>query len=165
LWVSVFGSGPILEYPITIAEFFNEVCRLVYESQEVESWRELSRRELEDRVRDVEGLRIRASREPFAPERSFNDVIPDEYSYKRAMPAATAVARFKKLRLERHRPYFLFEVLRPDGSVAPGQTRLSTVRHLWSSQESHEPPSPDEQILAWARSTRTAAWLLDVLDG
>lgn len=159
LWVGVFGPGPELEYPMTVAAFLEEVALTVYSSQEVATWLEF-----EDRVRHVEGVGVRVWREPFAPYGSWDDFMLDEYPYSRAMPGGRTVAQLRRMRLDKGRPFFLFEVLRPDGSAAPGQTRLSTVRQLWSDGARSEPLAGRDQVLAWAAEARFTAWLLSVVD-
>jgi len=160
LWVSVFGTGPELEYPMTVAAFVEDVAYAVYEAQEVVTWSVF-----EQRVRHVEGVGVRVWREPFAPRRSWDDLVLDEYPYSRAMPGSSTVAYLRRTRFAKGRPHFTFEVLRPDGTVASGQTRLATVRRMWAEQSPPEPPEARDRVAAWAAEARFVAWMLSLADG
>jgi hypothetical protein len=159
LRVSVFDiTGPPLEYPMTVEGFLEKVAHLVYGSDELMTWTEFG-----DQVRHVEGVGVRVGRVPFAPYKTWDDLVLDAYPYSRAMPGGKTVAQLRRTRLEKGREFFIFEVFRPDGSAVPGQTRLSTVRQLWADQPRSEPVTRD-RLREWATRAREEAWYLSVLD-
>lgn len=128
LAVSVYEAGVLLRCPMTIRHFLEMVLEQRLVSEPCGAWTEL-----EERVFEVEGVRVGLSRTPFAPGK-WKDWFPEEYGYVRAASDSTTVARWRRSRLEANRPYFNIEVHRPDGSVVPGQTRMLSLRRSWADQ-------------------------------
>lgn len=151
---AVFFVGTYVTYPTTIRHSVGEILDQVAESVEVQSWQAF-----EERVQDVEGFPIKASRMPFAPAGTWDDYTLSEYPYRRRLPDSATLARFRSKRLESGRPWFVFDIVNPDGSAAPGQTRLSTMRRRWAGAEPDVPEQADARLLALARQARTFTYL------
>jgi len=88
-------------------------------------------RTVQRNIHRIEGFQVR-----FRHRRDDRDVRDDrkgipQYPYERMARNSWMVAGWKRNRFNRTYPEFQVEVLRADGSVTSGRTRLSTVRDTY----------------------------------
>jgi hypothetical protein len=85
-------------------------------------------------VRRVEHIPVHVWRTPFAPYADWQEeVILDNYPYRRRAPDQTTIAGLRRTRLRSNGLYFQFDFPRPDGTIAGPQTRIGTLRRAWSA--------------------------------
>ncbi|MFL4470022.1 hypothetical protein ACERZ8_09135 [Tateyamaria armeniaca] len=82
------------------------------------------------RISDLEGFDIVVTRDGHAVDVSENGLMPD-YPYRKACRATHSVSDWKQSRFERNYPGLSCNVLKEDGTVANGNTRLSNVRQSY----------------------------------
>ena len=159
LGVDVFFSGIDVDYPMTIRSFLEAVIDLYDTTDIVETWRAL-----EEQVHEVEGIRMRVSRTPFAPGH-WDDFAAGDYAYVRAAPGSWTVAKWRRTRLEPQLPtHSTAEICAPDGKHVSGQTRLSTLRKAWASSTAAWEKSREDRVFEVMRDTRWAGYILSITD-
>lgn len=158
----VYDTQSTVDYPLTIREFLTTALDTYDDAECVHTWWAL-----EDTVEGVEGVRIAVGRKPFAPWLEWDDFLAADYRYRKAAPGTWTVARWRDQRLATHLPtHAVLEVINPDGTTVPGQTRMSTLRTAWADQDARrrpEPENPDRQFEVM-RDARWIGYVRSVVD-
>ena len=92
-------------------------------------------RSVQQKIDDKEGFQVRFTNR--LTGRDINDNLKGvpQYHFHRMAKNTWTVGGWKRLRFRNFYPGFEVEVLYGDGGVAPGQTRLATVRDSYSEEE------------------------------
>jgi hypothetical protein len=150
----VYDNENTVDYPLTIREFLITALETYDEASCVQAWQAL-----EDAVEDVEGIRLSITRKPFAPWSDDGDFLATEYRFHKEAPGTWTVARWRDKRLATHLPtQAVLDITYPDGAAVAGQTRLATLRAVWSGHDARDrrpPDDPDRQF----EVMRDARWI------
>ena len=119
--VCVERFGYELVYPSALSDFWNALWDLAWVGIEME-------------IEELEGFRVTVTTRfdvggPWPAHYNY----PGHYPYERAAAGTTTVAGWLRQRYRRQYGDTEVKVPRPDGSAAPGQLRLSTLRGQWNA--------------------------------